>query len=523
MKTAVNYQKYLWLLIVVSTLIRGILAAVLELGNDEVYYQLYALYPDWSHFDHPLMVGLLMQVFSFNLLFDSEFFLRLSSVVFGAINLWLIFDIGKSIRNERTGFYAAVLYTASIYTFVITGIFILPDTPQNLFWLLALRQMLLTLHYCPHQSKSGNRMLTLGLILGLGILSKYTTIFLWFGIILYILFFNREWLRSKWLYFSIFISLLVTLPILIWNMQNGFISFGFQGERVNIINAGLNLNYFVTELAGEFLYNNPVNFVLILIAVIAVFKGKLKINRAYSHIILLATLPLIFSVLFFSLFRSTLPHWSAPAYTSLILLAAVWLDQKSGLLKIRASISLTVALSILAIILVLGILQIRLASFNIDHATNYHDLGKNDPSLDLVGFGQTGEEFAKIVKRDYSNGNMQYDAILVGNNWFPLANYDYYAASPIGMKVYGIGQLERIHKYAWINQQNGGFTLGMDAYYITDSRDYRSPFGVFEDYFEIVESADTIQIYTGNRVVKRAFVFRLKNLHKIPEDPLNWD
>lgn len=523
MKTAVNYQKYLWLLIGASTLIRGILAALLELGNDEVYYRLYALYPDWSHFDHPLMVGLVMQIFSFNLIFDSEFFLRLSSVIFGAINLWLIFDIGKSIRNERTGFYAALLYTSSIYAFVITGIFILPDTPQNLFWFLALRQMLQTLHYCPHQSKSGIRMLSLGFILGLGILSKYTTIFLWFGIVLYILFFNREWLRSKWLYFSIIISLLVTLPILIWNIQNGFISFGFQGERVNIINAGLNLNYFVTELAGEFLYNNPVNFVVILIAVIAVFKGRLKITRAHSQIILLASLPLIFSVLFFSLFRSTLPHWSAPGYTSLILLAAVWLDQKKELSKFMTFVLLSSTLSLLALILILGFVQIRWSPFKIDHSTNYHDLGKNDPSLDLTGFRQTGEEFAKIVQRDQLSGAMRDNAVLVGNNWFPLANYDYYAASPIGMKVYGIGNIDRIHKYAWINRINGVLVLGMDAYYLTDSRDYRSPFGVFEGYFETIESADTIQILTGEKVVKRAFVFRLKNLQKIPEDPLSSD
>jgi len=470
-----------------------------------------------------LMVGLVMQIFSFNLFFDSEFFLRLSSVIFGAINLWLVFDIGKTIRNERTGFYAALLYTASIYAFVIIGIFILPDTPQNLFWLLALRQMLRTLHYCPHQSKSGIRMVTLGLILGLGILSKYTTIFLWFGIILYILFFNREWLRSKWLYASIFVSFLITLPILFWNTQNDFISFGFQGERVNIFNSALNLNYFVTELGGSFFYNNPVNFILIVIAVFAAFKGKLKINKAYSQIILLASLPLIFSFLFFSLFRSTLPHWSAPGYTSLILLAAVWLDQKKGLSKIRVSFPITMALSLLALILILGIVQIRWAPFKIDHSTNYHDFGKHDPSLDLTGFRQTGEKFAKIAQRDYLNGIMPNNSVLVGNNWFPLANYDYYAASPIGMKVYGIGSLERIHKYAWINEINGGFALGMDAYYLTDSRDYRSPFGVFEDYFEVVESADTIPIYVRNKVVKRTFVFRLKNLQKIPDDPLNLD
>ena len=70
-----------WLLII-SALIRGFLAAWLEFGNDEVYYWTYAKFPDWSHFDHPGLAGWMMQLFSLNLLFDSEFFLRLSSVVF---------------------------------------------------------------------------------------------------------------------------------------------------------------------------------------------------------------------------------------------------------------------------------------------------------------------------------------------------------------------------------------------------------------------------------------------------------
>lgn len=520
MKTAVNYRKYLWLLIGVSILIRGFLAAVLELGNDEVYYRLYALYPDWSHFDHPPMVGLVMQLFSFNLLFDSEFFLRLSSVIFGAVNLWLIFDIGKFIRSERSGFYAALLYTSSIYGFVISGIFILPDTPQMLFWLLAVRQMLHTLHYCPHQPESGIRMLTLGIILGLGMLSKYTTIFLWFGTILYVLFFNREWLRSKWLYLSLLVSFLITLPIFIWNLQNGFVSFGFQGERVNIVESALNFNYFFTELTGEIFYNNPVNFVLIVLAVITGLRGNLQINKAFYHTILLTGLPLIFSFLVFSLFRPTLPHWSAPGYTSLVLLAAVWLDQKEGMAKIRAVLPIAGALSVLAFVVVLGTLQIRFALFNIDHSTNYHDLGKYDPSLDLTGFRQTGEKFAKIVRRDQSEGVMPGNAILAGDNWFPLANYDYYAASPIGMSVYGFGSINRIHKYAWINQINGGPVLGVDAYYLTNSRDYHSPFGVFENFFESVEPADTIQILVGKKIVKRAFVFRLRNLKQMPPNPL---
>ena len=71
----------LWILLVTSLLIRAMIAAFLELGNDEVYYRTYALFPDWSHFDHPPMVGWLIQLFTLNLFFDSEFFLRLASLV----------------------------------------------------------------------------------------------------------------------------------------------------------------------------------------------------------------------------------------------------------------------------------------------------------------------------------------------------------------------------------------------------------------------------------------------------------
>ena len=133
-----NINKILIWLLAISAVLRGILAAWMEFGNDEVYYWTYALYPDWSHFDHPPMVGWVIQLFSLNLLFDSEFFIRLASVVFMTANTYIIYRIGKDIKDARTGLYAALLYTASIYAFVITGIFIMPDTPLMLFWLLAI-------------------------------------------------------------------------------------------------------------------------------------------------------------------------------------------------------------------------------------------------------------------------------------------------------------------------------------------------------------------------------------------------
>jgi 4-amino-4-deoxy-L-arabinose transferase-like glycosyltransferase len=146
-----NSKKAVIILLVVSAVIRCILAGWIELGTDEAYYWTFAKYPDWSYFDHPGMVGWVIQLFTFNLLFDSEFFMRLASVVFMTINTWVMYRIGKELKDETTGLLAALLYTASIYAFVITGVFILPDTPMSLFWLLAFWMLIRHLHGRGHQ------------------------------------------------------------------------------------------------------------------------------------------------------------------------------------------------------------------------------------------------------------------------------------------------------------------------------------------------------------------------------------
>jgi len=520
MDNEIKYKRYVIYLIVISTIVRGLLAAFIELGNDEVYYRLYALYPDWSHFDHPLMVGLVMQITTLNLLFQSEFFIRLGAVIIGAVNLWIIFNIGKEIKNFRAGYYASLLYAASVYSTIITGVFILPDTPQSLFWLWAVYLILKTIPVCPHTPMSGINMMKVGVVIGLGILSKYTTVFLWFGIALYILIYNREWLKSRWLYLSVLTTSIIILPILIWNIQNNFISLSFHSERVDISGYAININYFLTELGGEILYNNPVNFVIILVSIIAIAKGRLTIEKKYSRILLLTGLPLIITFIVFSIFRSTLPHWTAPGYTTLIPLAAVYLLQRQQIENKGLPVALVSSLIVVIVIIVIGFSQINYGIFTIDRTTEYNRIGKNDPSLDMYGYKQTGEAFRDIMVNDVANGLMSENSILVGSNWFPLANYDYYVASGSGMLSFGMGKLSNIHKYAWINNYNGGFLKGMDAYYITDSKEYHPPDSIYYDLFEEIIPADTIQIYRNDKIVKRAFVFRMKNLQTIPKDVL---
>lgn len=514
-------HRTLLILLSVSFIVRAILAGILELGNDEVYYWTYALYPDLSHFDHPPMVGFIIQLFSLNLLFDHEFFLRLGSVILGTVNTYTIFLIGKQIKNPTTGLYAALLYTSSVYGFIITGVFILPDTPQLFFWLLSILFICKSLLADEFNSHSQKKLLIVGLLIGLAMTSKYTSVFIWVGIGGYILLFDRKWLKVKYLYLSFIISFILFVPVIYWNIQNDFISFSFQSERIVISELTLRFDYFLMEIFGEALYNNPVNYILIIFAVLAVIKKREFLDQKYTRFLLLVGLPLIFTFIIFSLFRRTLPHWTAPAYTTLILLASAYLANVSrkAPAKLTIPIGIKSAMYLLGIFIIIGLLQIYIGiiNFSKNQPPSSTEFGKKDLSLQIYGWRQIGSEFKKIAERDQLENNIGPNPGLMSYRWFPTANLDYYAAHPIGMNAYGVGPLSEIHEYNWINNYRGGFKLGMDAYYITTSFDYRHPKHGFAVYFTKLENADTILIKRGNKHVMNAFVFRMKDMKRIPK------
>ena len=508
-----NINKILIWLLAISAIVRGILAAWMEFGNDEVYYWAYALYPDWSHFDHPPMVGWIIQLFSLNLLFDSEFFIRLASVVFMTANTYFIFRIGKEIKDAQVGLYAALLYTASIYAFVITGIFIMPDTPLMLFWLLAVWMAIIYFKRLHTQKHADSYIVLFGTFAGLAMLSKYSGAFLWVGLMLYILVFDRKPLKTWAFYCALLISINLVLPILRWNLQYDFISFSFHGARVG--GNKLNFSTFGTEIAGEFFYNNPVNFVLAIIAVVAAFKRKINIEKPAQHLILYTSLPLILVFLFFSLTRPTLPHWNAPAYVLLTLLSAVYLrDKQSETEKLPKSI--IAALSVLVITLVIGVAEIKTGFIPLDKHTDPEQLGRDDFTLDMYGWRQFGKKFADFREQKIAEGVMKPEDGIVANQWFPLANLDYYVARPLGMRVMGLGWPEFLHKYLWINDERGGFHVGEDYWFLSDSRYMKDPKETYRWYFKEIELVGVIPIERSGKTVKNFFVYTCKDLLQQP-------
>jgi 4-amino-4-deoxy-L-arabinose transferase-like glycosyltransferase len=452
----IDFRKNVLLLIAISTLVRCCIALFLEFGNDEVYYWTYAQHLAWNYFDHPPMVALLIRFTTINLHFQYEFFVRLGPILCAAFNTWLIFLIGSKIKDEKTGWYASLLYFSSFYCSVIAGTFILPDSPQLLFWVWSIYLMTLIIDE-NNRNRNGN-LLWLGVSIGLCIMSKVHGIFLWFGFGLYVLFFQRNLLKSFYLYVSVVISIVIISPIFFWNLQNHFITYSFHNNRVGFFGKHLDIDSFLQQIFGSVFYNNPVNIILYVIAIIAITRKKIKVPPPYLRLYLLLALPLIIVLLLMSLFNETLPHWSGPAYISVMLLTAFYFSSKN-LGSQKTPRGILIALGLFFGIVIVGIPVIKFIPAQLG-SKEERILGKADVTLDMNGWEQFAGKFDSLYKSDVSKGLMKENAMIISDYWFPAAHLDYYLAQPLHINLFAVGKLTDIHHYAWLNKERPAFAKG---------------------------------------------------------------
>ena len=210
----VSYKKSVLILIAAIGIFRLILAFTIQLGNDESYYWLYSQHLKSNYFDHPPMVALWIRTTTLNLwLQNYPGFIRLGSVISSCVATWFMYKCVTQLKNERAGFIAACLYNASFYAGVTTGIFILPDSPQMVFWTWSLYMLVLI----TQNETSWKYWLLFGITSGLCIMSKVHGLYIWIGLGCFIFFYKRNWLLNIKMYTALAISIAICLPILFWN------------------------------------------------------------------------------------------------------------------------------------------------------------------------------------------------------------------------------------------------------------------------------------------------------------------
>ena len=501
---------FISLIVAFNLIIKSIPASILELGNDEVYYWTYALFPDWSHFDHPPMVGLVIQLFSLNLALKGELFIRMGALMLSSGSIIILFNLVKRLHSRQAAYLAVIMYISSIYFNIIGGLFILPDTPQIFFTLLALNYLLPSLTAKDPSRKDGFNIIMFGLFTGLAFLSKYHSLFLWFGAVLYIVLRNRIWLKRPSLYMSILVSIIMALPVVYWNIRNNFISFTYHGGRIGLLNSPLNLTSFLQFNLGQFFYQNPVLYGVYIVALYRVIRDRNRKLREINMVLLYLGLPLILIFMLFSLFREVLPHWSGPAFICLIMISCMYLADI--LLKRRKAVvrSIMSASALFVFILVLGTVQIKTGLIGSAKDQRAIYPGQDDFTLDMYGWKQAKEKFTDFLARQKIQETEYPNLAMVTENWFPAAHLDYYIANPLNIRLLALGDIERIHKYYWINKTRK--LAGADrVLYITDSRNYQGP-EKFAGCFTGIIPLDTLVIERRKKEVKYIYIYDLVGL-----------
>lgn len=505
----INYKKQLFYLILATIIIKIIVASFIELGNDEVYYWTYALQPDFNHFDHPPMVGLLIRLTSLNLYWANDISLRLGAIFGCAISSWFIFKIGKTIFSEKMGWYAALVYNCSVYASIIAGLFILPDSPQMPLYTASLYIMCQLIF--GNQDKKLSAWLLLGLLIGMACLCKIHGLYLWVGFGLFILLTRIKWLLNWRLYIGIIVTLICLLPIVYWNIQNDFITYKFHAERVT--HTAIQWNDLLQEIVGEFLYQNPIIFILIITSSVYFIRKKFTLPSFTITWLLCMSLPMILLFWGISLFNPTLPHWSGPAYIPLYFLAAKFLEEKSQQIY---PLFLKIASGLVLVVVLIAVGLTKFIPFNLG-SQNKENYGELNPVLDISGWKDFSTKFNTLVKADIVTKNMHPDAPIIVGKWFPAGHLEFYTSPITGQRVLGIGKLEDIHKFAWLNKERQPLKIGDDAYCIVPSN---LPFNVAEaygNYFTNIEAPAIINQNIGDKAVRYFYVYRLKNYKLLPK------
>lgn len=302
-------QRNTVVLVAVLTLWRLYLSATLQLHPDEAYYWLWSRYLDLGYFDHPPLVAYFIWLST--RLSHAEFWVRLSGTVVLLVLSGLMWQFTLRLYNNVT-LAAASVVLFNVFPVTMLGLIVItPDVPLLLFCALCI-----LIFWQAVQGHHHGWWYLLGVSFGLALLSKYTAILLAPCFFLYLLLTeDRRWLKTIYPYVGLLIGILIFLPVLWWNSQHGWVSFGFQ------LRNGLGGEDFAVEkvaeyAAGQLLIAGPVAW---FVGLWAVFVAMQRKDRA--TLLLVCTAVPIF--LFFglsSLRKVAGPNWPAFAYFSFSIL-----------------------------------------------------------------------------------------------------------------------------------------------------------------------------------------------------------
>ncbi|GBE35115.1 putative undecaprenyl-diphosphatase YbjG [bacterium BMS3Bbin06] len=306
-----------------------VLTGPMDLSPDEAQYWDWSRRLDLSYYSKGPGIAYIIAL-STSVFGDTVFGVRFPAILFSLLSSVILYCLTRDIARyhglgERESDYSALtagLLIQVIPLFSAYGIVNTIDSPLIFLWSLSLA----LLWYAYRGWETGGQRLLLwaglGLSVGIGFLVKYTMVF--FVLSAFLFFISHKGRRGilkrpgPWL--AVLISVLCTLPVIIWNAEHNWVTFLHTAGQAHL-SAGIRITplRFLEFLASQLGVITPVVFVAMILSVFS-----LKKRWRDGDFLLWLMLPTLVFFLMKSLQGKVQANWALPAYISGIVALGIY-------------------------------------------------------------------------------------------------------------------------------------------------------------------------------------------------------
>ncbi|MCI0459584.1 MAG: glycosyltransferase family 39 protein [Gemmataceae bacterium] len=444
-------------------------ACPLDLSPDEAHYWDWSRHLDWSYYSKGPLVAYLIRL-GCALAGTEMLAVRLPAVVCGALLLAGLYVLTVQVTRREGLALAVVVFALTLPPVAAGSTLMTIDAPYTCCWCWALVLAHRAVFGC-----SGWAWLLGGLVVGLGILAKYTMVLFVPSLGLFLLTSqtHRRLLARPGFWVLAGVAALCCLPIFLWNAQNGWVSLLHVGGQAGLTERHLGLNW-----------SGPVVFVGVQFCLLLGFWFVVWVRAMVAHApwresrpqwcyLWWMSAPMFVVFLLFALKNGGgEPNWPLTAYLSGLVLAVSWLASEYA--RARGSYrGVVIGSTALACGLGLGLIVLmhdsawahplmeRLAGPPAPERPI--PLRRLDPTCRLRGWRELAEEVDRVCAELRQQGS---EPVLAGSGWSLPGALGFYCQGQPTVYSLGLALGERRSQYdlwrpnpVWDSEQFRGRTF----------------------------------------------------------------
>ena len=481
-----------------------------DLTPDEAHYWEWSRRLDLSYYSKGPAVAYIIAFFT-KLGGNNEVSIRLGAVIISAVASLILYILARDIfNNERVGFLAGLLpHLTPLYA--AGSVLMTTDAPLILFWGLTIyffRKAVIKESGVKSQESGVRRNFTnwclLGIVIGLGLLSKYTMALIYPCLFLFLLFSkeDRLWFKKKEPYIAFIISLIIFSPVILWNIQHDFVTLRHTMGQAHVERGPILSPASAIEFLGSQIgLLTPFIFLVVVYGIIKTGIIGFKHGRRDHMLLFFTSAPVFLFFVIKSLQAEVEANWAAPAYFAAFISIGIYggiYERFHDKKWFKAGFAITLFIGFLATVITHfpGLLKL----------VGVRDLEAKAPINRIIAWEELGLKVGGI----YSNMTEKKGTFIFSDTYQMTSELAFYVpGNPVAYNI-NLGN-RRMNQYdIW---EGFDSLTGKDAVYVKGGEAELET--ILEDAFEACVKEPVFIAYRGDLIVRKASIFRCYNFKGI--------